>query len=110
MIRRKLVGLSHACVVGAAVFLTISFDTASAGVKPTWPEAPKAPPGAPNIVLIMLDDVGYGAVSTFGGPAQTPSLDQLAAQAPSPVDDPQPDALTRESNTGTMSTNLEPMP
>lgn len=35
---------------------------------------------APNIVLILLDDVGFGASSTFGGPIQTPELDKLAAQ------------------------------
>jgi arylsulfatase A-like enzyme len=40
----------------------------------------KARAGAPNIVLILLDDVGFGAASTFGGPAQTPELDKLAAQ------------------------------
>ncbi len=80
MLRRKLAWFSHACVVSATVFLTMSFGTASAADKPAWPEAPKAPAGAPNIVLILLDDVGYGAASTFGGPAQTPALDQLAAQ------------------------------
>lgn len=37
-----------------------------------------APEGAPNIVWILLDDVGYGAVSTFGGLINTPNLDSLA--------------------------------
>ena len=46
---------------------------------PYWPEPPKAPAGAPNVVLILLDDVGFGASSTFGGVAQTPELDKLAA-------------------------------
>ncbi|HTZ71925.1 MAG TPA: arylsulfatase [Acetobacteraceae bacterium] len=45
---------------------------------PAWPEAVKPPAGAPNIVLILLDDVGYGAAGTFGGPAATPELDKLA--------------------------------
>jgi len=45
---------------------------------PSWPAAPTPPAGAPNIVLILLDDVGYGAAGTFGGPAATPVLDQLA--------------------------------
>ena len=35
---------------------------------------------APNIVVILLDDVGCGAVSTFGGPAHTTALDSLAAE------------------------------
>jgi arylsulfatase len=38
----------------------------------------KAPAGAPNIVLIMLDDVGFSTASTFGGLAQTPTFDKLA--------------------------------
>ncbi|MCB0975731.1 MAG: sulfatase-like hydrolase/transferase, partial [Actinobacteria bacterium] len=39
----------------------------------------KSPPdGAPNVVLIMLDDVGFGQTSLFGGPAHTPALEKLA--------------------------------
>jgi arylsulfatase A-like enzyme len=45
---------------------------------PDWPAVPKAPRGAPSIVLILLDDVGFGAASTFGGPTATPELDKLA--------------------------------
>jgi len=40
----------------------------------------RAPGGAPNILLVMMDDVGFGATSTFGGPTPTPNLDRLAAQ------------------------------
>ena len=39
-----------------------------------------APSGAPNIVVIMLDDVGFGSFSTFGGPVPTPTCDRLAAE------------------------------
>lgn len=45
---------------------------------PAWPKQPAPPLGAPNVVVILLDDVGFGAASTFGGPAATPGLDQLA--------------------------------
>jgi arylsulfatase len=38
----------------------------------------KAPAGAPNVVIILIDDLGFGAPSTFGGPIATPTLDQLA--------------------------------
>jgi arylsulfatase A-like enzyme len=38
-----------------------------------------APPGAPNVVLILLDDAGYGQTTTFGGLVPTPTLDRLAA-------------------------------
>lgn len=45
---------------------------------PDFPKPISAPAGAPNVVLILLDDVGFGASSTFGGPIETPSLDSLA--------------------------------
>jgi arylsulfatase len=44
------------------------------------PRLAEAPQGTPNIVLILLDDVGYGASSTFGGPIQTPEIDRLASR------------------------------
>ncbi len=39
----------------------------------------KAPEGAPNVVIVLIDDIGFGGPSTFGGPLQTPTLDRLAA-------------------------------
>jgi arylsulfatase len=48
--------------------------------KADWPKVPTAPDGAPNVVIILLDDVGFGQVSTFGGPVPTPNLDALAAR------------------------------
>jgi arylsulfatase A-like enzyme len=47
--------------------------------KPAWPARVVPPPGAPNILLIMTDDVGFGAPSTFGGVIPTPTLDRIAA-------------------------------
>jgi arylsulfatase len=41
---------------------------------------PKAPAGAPNVLLVMTDDVGFGASSTFGGPIPTPTYDELAKE------------------------------
>ena len=46
---------------------------------PAWPGRPQPPAGAPNIVMIVLDDVGYGQLSAFGGLCETPNLDRLAA-------------------------------
>jgi arylsulfatase len=46
--------------------------------KPDFPRPISAPAGAPNILLIMTDDVGFGASSTFGGPIQTPTFERLA--------------------------------
>ncbi len=40
----------------------------------------KAPAKAPNIVIVLIDDVGFGGPSTFGGPIQTPTLDRLAGE------------------------------
>ncbi len=47
--------------------------------KPAWPARVVPPKGAPNILLIMTDDVGFGAPSTFGGVIPTPTLDSIAA-------------------------------
>jgi arylsulfatase len=38
-----------------------------------------APHGAPNVLIVLLDDLGFGATSAFGGPLVTPTLDRLAA-------------------------------
>ncbi len=43
-----------------------------------FPPEVKAPKDAPNILLILTDDVGFGASSTFGGPVPTPTMDRLA--------------------------------
>ncbi|MGF1569769.1 MAG: arylsulfatase [Nodosilinea sp.] len=39
----------------------------------------QAPPGAPNVLLVLIDDAGFGSASTFGGPIATPTFDRLAA-------------------------------
>jgi arylsulfatase A-like enzyme len=46
--------------------------------KAWWPPRVVPPKGAPNILLIMTDDVGFGAPSTFGGVIPTPALDRIA--------------------------------
>ncbi len=46
--------------------------------KPYWPEIVVPPKGAPNVLLIMTDDVGFSAPSTFGGVIPTPALDRVA--------------------------------
>ncbi|MFZ9923966.1 MAG: sulfatase-like hydrolase/transferase [Ilumatobacteraceae bacterium] len=46
---------------------------------PARPSVPLPSPDAPNIVLILLDDVGFGTCGTFGGPVPTPALDRVAA-------------------------------
>lgn len=44
----------------------------------SWPDRLKAKAGSPNVVYILIDDVGYGASSSFGGLIPTPNLDNLA--------------------------------
>ena len=46
---------------------------------PWWPPRVVPPKNAPNVLLIMTDDVGFGAPSTFGGVIPTPNLDRVAA-------------------------------
>jgi arylsulfatase A-like enzyme len=46
--------------------------------KPYWPATVVPPKGAPNVLLIMTDDVGFAAPSTFGGVIPTPALDRIA--------------------------------
>lgn len=46
--------------------------------KPYWPALTVPPKGAPNVLLIMTDDVGFSAPSTFGGVIPTPALDRIA--------------------------------
>ena len=47
---------------------------------PWWPPRVVPPKGAPNVLLIMTDDDGFGAPSTFGGVIPTPALDRIATQ------------------------------
>ncbi len=50
------------------------------GSQPDWNliGSPEAPEGAPNVLLVLIDDAGFGAPSTFGGPIETPSLTRMA--------------------------------
>ncbi|HMC39152.1 MAG TPA: sulfatase-like hydrolase/transferase, partial [Acidimicrobiales bacterium] len=44
-----------------------------------WPPEPVAPSGAPNVVLVVLDDVGFAQLGCYGSEIETPALDGLAA-------------------------------
>ncbi|MBO0880763.1 MAG: arylsulfatase [Mycobacterium sp.] len=58
---------------------TINIDIRDS--KPDWTpfEPPHARAGAPNVLYIVLDDVGYSAMSCYGGPIETPNIDRIAA-------------------------------
>src|SRR5579863_2982732 len=47
---------------------------------PAWTKPAQAPKGAPNVVIILIDDAGFAATELFGGPVATPELDQFAAE------------------------------
>ncbi|NWF84624.1 MAG: sulfatase-like hydrolase/transferase, partial [Bryobacteraceae bacterium] len=40
----------------------------------------KAPQGAPNVVVVLMDDLGFGGTSAFGGPVPTPTFDRIAKE------------------------------
>jgi arylsulfatase A-like enzyme len=48
--------------------------------EPWWPPLPHAPEGAPNVVLVVLDDVGYAQLGCYGSDIATPCFDRLAAE------------------------------
>src|SRR5215470_7231913 len=57
----------------------ITYDAKDPETK--YPPIPqlRPPAGAPNILIVLLDDVGFGASSAFGGPCRTPVAERLAA-------------------------------
>ncbi|MCV7195201.1 arylsulfatase [Mycobacterium angelicum] len=54
-------------------------NPSAADSTPVTPAITYPPADAPNVVVVLLDDVGFGASSTFGGPVPTPALDRIAA-------------------------------
>ena len=47
---------------------------------PYWPEPPRPPKGAPNILVVLFDDVGFSDFGCYGSPIATPTIDRLAAE------------------------------
>ena len=52
------------------------------GSEPDWNQAahPEPPEGAPNVLLVLIDDAGFGNPSTFGGPIDTPNYTRIAEE------------------------------
>jgi arylsulfatase len=82
---RKFNFLTSALVLGGSVSAQYSPTPAFQGKigktladsKESRPETqPHAQPGAPNVVWILIDDIGYGAASAFGGLIETPNIDK----------------------------------
>lgn len=74
--RASLLAIAALSSMSVAVPGVLAQTGAAEGAYPKRAEAPK---GAPNIIVIMTDDVGFAASSTFGGPIATPTFDALAA-------------------------------
>lgn len=47
--------------------------------SPAWPPPLRAAPGAANVLIIVLDDTGFGQLGCYGSPIATPNIDRLAA-------------------------------
>ena len=76
--------LALGCVLGLVAIPSAALSEpankgAAAAQTTGFPAPPRAPAGAPNVLLIMTDDAGFAASSTFGGLVPTPNLDALAA-------------------------------
>ena len=102
--RRRTIFLSGAAAISALLLhsaacaqsATGSFDRSNLPIKPQpfrgtialsatnskqdWPVPVKPAVTAPNVLLILTDDIGFGTSSTFGGPVPTPNLDALARE------------------------------
>ena len=74
--RGKAAGAIASSLVALMAPATANAQTAVETSQPQFVR--QAPANAPNVVVILLDDVGWGTASTFGGPVPTPALDALA--------------------------------
>ena len=57
-----------------------TIDTTIASSKPWWPQALKPPAGAPNILMVLFDHVGFSDFGCYGSAIKTPTIDRLAAE------------------------------
>lgn len=64
-------------IIQMVALLSFAAATLVSAAPPVIPVI-KAPVDAPNVVVVLLDDVGFGAAATFGGPIATPALEALA--------------------------------
>src|SRR5678809_198799 len=73
-IQRSVLPIPDRKPVGLTTYDAKDPDTRFPPITPLRP-----PAGAPNVLVILLDDVGFGASGAFGGPCRTPTAERLAA-------------------------------
>jgi arylsulfatase A-like enzyme len=61
------------------ILLSRSYRPHPEGLNPAWPAPNRAKPGAPNVLYIVIDDMGFGHLGCYGSPIATPNIDALAA-------------------------------
>ena len=73
-IQRDVLPIPDVPPVGLTTYDAKDPDTVYPPIEPLRP-----PTGAPNVLVVLIDDVGFGASSAFGGPCRTPKFERLAA-------------------------------
>ncbi len=73
-VQRQVLPIPDRRPVGLTTYDASDSDTSFPAIRPLRP-----PAGAPNVLLVLVDDVGFGASSAFGGPVQMPTAERLAA-------------------------------
>src|SRR6476646_10213853 len=71
---RSVLPIPERAHVGLTTYAAKDPDTSFPPITPV-----RAPASAPNVLIILIDDVGFGASSAFGGPCATPNAERLAA-------------------------------
>ena len=73
-IQRSVLPIPDPLHVGVTTYDAKDPDTSFPPIEPLLP-----PAGAPNVLVVLLDDAGFGSSSAFGGPIDTPNFERLAA-------------------------------
>ena len=74
-IQRSVLPIPERAQPGLTTYDARDPETSFPAIEPLRP-----PDGAPNVLVILLDDIGFGASSAFGGPCPTPNAERLAGQ------------------------------